>query len=148
MGNSALILLSPGFFDTSQAGGGVPVVDISWTVKLLTWNFCTIVAQPEPYHLRYPIIYNIYFQQSALFFSSQHVYCCHFSKFYLQSKRKAWFYLAQSIQFFISKTFDFSFRKKRCSLKIAIPKFQKYKRCNFQFRPKSLGNACEGSPIY
>ena len=53
---------------------------------------------------------------------------CHFSKIHLQSERKAWLYLAQNFPFFISKTFEFLFRKKRCSLKIAVPEFQNKKK--------------------
>ena len=38
-------------------------------------------------------------------------------------ERKIWFYLNQNIRFFISKTLNFLFRKKRCCLKRAIPEF-------------------------
>ena len=32
------------------------------------------------------------------------------------------------LSIFISKTFEFLFKKKRCSLKIAVPEFQIYKK--------------------
>ena len=46
---------------------------------------------------------------------------CNLSKIDLQLQKKVWFYFAQSVRFFISKTFDFLFRKKRCSSKITVP---------------------------
>ena len=45
------------------------------------------------------------------------------SKIYVQSERKASFYLVQNFQFLISETLDFQFRKKRCSLNIVLPEF-------------------------
>ena len=65
---------------------------------------------------------NICFQK-VFYFSRVSVFIvCHLSKIYLQSERKAWFYLAQNFRFFISKILIL-FRKKRCSLKIAVPEF-------------------------
>ena len=65
---------------------------------------------------------------------------CHLSEIYLQSERKAWFSLAQNIQFFISKAFEYLFRKKRCSLQIAVPEFQTYKKKKFSISAESLKN--------
>ena len=64
------------------------------------------------------------FRKKIFYFSQfKLVIACHLSKICLQSERKAWFYLAQNPRSFISKRFDFLFRKKRCSFKIAVPKF-------------------------
>ena len=75
-------------------------------------------------------IFKIAFTSNKIFFFSQvNVFmACHLSKIDLQSERKAWFYLAQNMRFFISKTFNFLLRKTRCSLKIAFPEFQKYRK--------------------
>ena len=53
-----------------------------------------------------------------------------------------WFYLARKIRFFISKHLIFLFRKKKYSLKIAVPEFQKYKEITFNFS-KTLKNKHE-----
>ena len=78
-----------------------------------------------------------YFSQVKVFLA------CHISKIFLQSERKAWFYLAQNFRVFISKTFKFLFRKKICSLKVAVPEFQKYKKKLLWILPKSLKNKHE-----
>ena len=47
----------------------------------------------------------------------------------LQDSLKLAFFLSfPKIRFFISKTFDFLFKKKRCSLKLSVLEFQKYKK--------------------
>ena len=58
-------------------------------------------------------IFMITFTLNKVFYFSQiDVFnACHLFKIFLQSERKAWLYLAQDFRFFISKTFDFSFRK-------------------------------------
>ena len=53
----------------------------------------------------------------AFYFSKVSVFiACHFSKIYLPSDRKAWFYFTQNFQFFGSKTFEFLFINKETFL--------------------------------
>ena len=66
-------------------------------------------------------------------FSQVNVFiACHLSKIDIQSERRALFYFPQNIRFFVSKTSNFLFRKKRFSLKIAVPDFQKDKKITFR----------------
>ena len=54
----------------------------------------------------------------VFYFSHVNVFiACHLSKIYLQSERKAWFYLVQNVRFSVSKTFEYLFRKKELFLK-------------------------------
>ena len=52
---------------------------------------------------------------------------------FIFNQRKTWLYFAQNFRFFISKTFNFLFRKKSYSLKIAVPEFQNYIEITFNF---------------
>ena len=66
-------------------------------------------------------------------FSQVNVFiACHLSKIDIQSERRVLFYFPQNIRFFVSKTSNFLFRKKRFSLKIAVPDFQKDKKITFR----------------
>ena len=70
-------------------------------------------------------IFRIIFASNKVFyFSPVKVFIsCHLFKIYLLSERKAWFYLAQNIRFFVLKTFQFLFRIR--PFKAAVPEFKK-----------------------
>ena len=84
-----------------------------------------------------------YLSCKVFYFSSVNVFITSLSKIYFQSERKVWFYLGQNFLFFISKTFDFLFRKRSCSLKIAVPEFQKYKNLKLSILANFLKNKRE-----
>ena len=84
-----------------------------------------------------------YLSYKVFYFSSVNVFIPSLSKIYFQSERKVWFYLGQNFLFFISKTFEFLFRKRSCSLKIAVPEFQKYKNLKLSILAKFLKNKRE-----
>ena len=66
------------------------------------------------------------------------VYCLPFFKSYLQSERKAWFYLAQNFRFSVSKTFKILFRKNDLFLESIF--FHKYRKKQLSTFVKSLKN--------
>ena len=70
-------------------------------------------------------IFRIIFASNKVFyFSPVKVFIsCHLFKIYLLSERKAWFYLAQNIRFFVLKTFQFLFRIR--PFKAAVAEFKK-----------------------
>ena len=71
----------------------------------------------------------IFTSKEVFYFSQINVFITdHLSKISLQSEIKAWFYLGQNFRFSVSKTLKYLFRKKSCSLKIAVPEFQKHKK--------------------
>ena len=83
-------------------------------------------------------IFRIIFTSNKVFqFSQVNVFIAYlFGKIYLLSEKSVFFFGPnRSIfyRFFNSKTFDFLFRKKNCSLKVVFPEFQKHKRNSFKF---------------
>ena len=98
------------------------------------------------YHLSMPIndvkvlkdcsdILQIIFTSNKVFYFSQIIVfmAYYLSKIYPQSERKMWFYLAQNFRFFISKAFEFLFKKGVISSKQLLLNFKVIKRNKFQF---------------
>ena len=70
------------------------------------------------------IVRIIFASNKVFYFSPVKVFIsCHLFKIYLLSERKAWFYLAQNIRFFVLKTFQFLFRIR--PFKAAVLEFKK-----------------------
>ena len=70
------------------------------------------------------IVRIIFASNKVFYFSPVKVFIsCHLFKIYLLSERKAWFYLAQNIPFFVLKTFQFLFRIR--PFKAAVLEFKK-----------------------
>ena len=62
-------------------------------------------------------IFRIVTSNKVFYFSKVNVFiACYFSKIYLPSERKAWFYFTKNFQFFGSKTFEFLFINKEMFL--------------------------------
>ena len=57
------------------------------------------------------------------YFSQFNVFACHLSKIQFQLERIAWFYLPLNFWFFISRTFDFLFRREGVSWKQLLLNF-------------------------
>ena len=67
----------------------------------------------------------------SIFLKSTHFLLAIILKFIFKKKEMRGFIWHNTFVFFISKTFDFLFRKRTCSLKIAVPKFSIFLKAKF-----------------
>ena len=113
------------FTGEHPTSASVPIIGFKVLARFSEISFLSFFFQ-YIFRKAFPSNKVFHFSQVNVFVAS------HLSKIDFQSERRALFYFPQNIRFFVSKTSNSLFRKKRFSLKIALPEFQKDKKITYR----------------
>ena len=113
------------FTGEHPTSASVPIIGFKVLARFSEISFLSFFFQ-YIFRKAFPSNKVFHFSQVNVFVAS------HLSKIDFQSERRALFYFPQNIRFFVSKTSNSLFRKKRFSVKIAVPEFQKDKKITYR----------------